>query len=94
MKHIGWSTFPSDMTVRVGDAMVHRVCELVGSRVHGDAAILECGARVPVREMTDTKDPVDCMACMVRRTTTAMEAEWVENGLIELYDVPNPKVTP
>jgi hypothetical protein len=77
---IHWSTTPSDMVVRVGDSMVHRVVQLVGSNVHGDEVVLECGARAPRSEAIETEDPVDCMACMIRKTTTEMDAEveWVE----------------
>lgn len=76
---IHWSTTPRDLVVRVrGGPMVHRVLQLVGSNLHGDEVMLECGARAPRGEATETSDPVDCMACMIRRTSEAMEAEWVE----------------
>jgi uncharacterized Fe-S center protein len=77
---IRWSTTPSDMIVRLGGDMVHRVLQLVGSNVHGDEVVLECGARAPKGEATETEDPVDCMACMIRRTTEAMEAEWAADN--------------
>lgn len=75
---IHWSTIPFDMTVRTGDSMVHRVFELVGSSVRADEVVLECGVRAPRSAATNTTDPVDCMACMIYRTSEAMEAEWVE----------------
>ncbi len=72
---IHWSLTPSDMIVRLDGAMVHRVHQLVGSNVRVDEVILECGVRAPRTETIDTEDPVDCMACMIRRTTVAIEAE-------------------
>lgn len=81
---IGWSMTPSDMAVRVRDAMVHRVLELVGSSVRGDEVILECGVRAPRSEATETQDLVDCMACMLRRTTEAMETELAAYAEAEL----------
>lgn len=70
---IHWSTTPGDMTVRVGDAMVHRVVEIIGSDVTAEECLLECGARVLTDTVTVTTDDVDCMACALRRMTQAME---------------------
>lgn len=61
--------------------MVHRVFQLVGSNLHGDEVVLECGARAPRSAATNTTDPVDCMACMIQKTSEVLEAEWANaNG--------------
>jgi hypothetical protein len=77
---IGWSTTPNDMTVRIGDALVHRVHQLVGSTLNNEQAVLECGVVVLRRRASETKDLVDCMGCMIQRTSAEIEAEiaWVE----------------
>jgi hypothetical protein len=72
---ISWSTTPSDMIVRVGDALVHRVFQLVESSIHGEKTVLECGVVTFRSEATETQGPVDCMACMIQRTTTEVETE-------------------
>lgn len=85
---ICWNTIPSDMIVRLDDAMVHRVYQLVGSNIHGEEVLLECGARAPRDEAVATEDPVDCMGCMIRRTTAGIEAEieWIERHW-HLYEI-------
>lgn len=75
---IYWSTTPSNMRVRVGGAMVHHVLQLVGGDDRFDEALLECGARARRDDTTETMDPVDCMGCMIQRTTESMEAEFAE----------------
>ena len=71
---IGWTTW-LDITIRGKGALVHRTLMLVGSEINGEKFILECGVEIPKNEATETQDPTDCMGCMLRRTTTAMEVE-------------------
>lgn len=75
---IRWSTSPSHMTVRIEGLMVHRVFELMGTDVRDDEAVLECGVRAPMNVAVETHDPVDCMGCLLRRATEAMEAVLAE----------------
>lgn len=75
---IYWSTTPPDMRVRVGGTMVHRVVLLTGGDRCEEIFNFECGAQALRDEVTETRDPVDCMACMIQRTTVAMEAEFAE----------------
>lgn len=72
------STMPFDMRVRVGEAIVHHVLQLVSGDDRQDEALFECGVRAPMSATKETKDPVDCMSCMLRRTTESMEAEFAE----------------
>lgn len=79
MNNIAWSTAPSNMFVRARrDLMVHRVLELRGDNVIGETVLLECGFVIPRNETTEITDPVDCMACMLRRTSEAMEVEFAD----------------
>lgn len=75
---IYWSTTPFDMRVRIGETIVHHVLQLVGGDDRQDEALFECGVRAPMSTARETKDPVDCMSCMLRRTTESMEAEFAE----------------
>ncbi len=70
-----WSTTPSAMVVRIGDPMVHRVFQLLSSNVIGHEVILECGVRASRSLAEETEDPVDCMACMIRKTTMEIEMD-------------------
>jgi hypothetical protein len=77
---IGWSRFPTGMSVRVGDGMVHHVVELRGNPDGEDTIVLECGVVVRQRASLPSKEDVDCMACAIKATSKAWDAELDEDS--------------
>lgn len=63
------------MAVRVGDGMVHLVLKLQGNPDGEDTVVLECGAIRPTRASLPSKEDVDCMACAIKATSKAWDAE-------------------